>query len=776
MAGQWAQYDGSNWMCVAQNTQNNSNPPSTTNSDWVSSYTYPGCSSVTFAPPDDVIPFRTPNNQNTTTWPDRYVVNSNGQFTYIPSLSDLTIYSDNTKSTVLIAAGSQITATPNGNVNQVDEYIEAVQNYSGVNTGTTYWIDPSVKVPDSKLIISYGSNSAPWYPVHVNTNGSWHFDKEDRVSSTIDGPPGVSDWTAYDRTLDGNFPGNNNVTWTWPWSYPQKAFGFSLTSVPTYYGIKDLSNGVKRSTADIAPIAQELKNLQWVTAFNYADFQNGGAWASGTGPKDGPHPSGEPEFPLTIAASNQVAQTYDAASNSYATLPFTTSGTTDPTGSLYYNIGIFHDPNDAGDPPDLDAVYVTIANRRTWPIIYNSDHTQVVAQDRTTSTAYNYLGAIDARIVDFQLKPNGWTDYQGNPVNWGSKYSYYTITDLRGKDLQRSTDNGATWSDAGTELVNPISSSSLFRIDLDPGEGTLLRIAPATSVELGRTPYAGMAYNNGHRICDISDPCAPHDHGVVWEDNGKIMFCRTQEEASPGDPIGTFLANNPPGPDAKYQVKTVYAPAANSNHEADGHNPSIAAKGDTVAIVYSIDDFADTKNAPRSVVFAMSSVSSNYSTWTTTAVNNPSFPPPYIAPMVKDISGNVPGMTTSYDLLTPAITPSLDGYFVAYSESELAPLCFLITTAGGPSVHPLSPSAVLPPDQCRMPSLASRPDKIAGGELIHLVWEVDHTDGTSDILYEPFKHLTGATVWSGGGPTIISVLSHPFQPPTFHHLSSLLSM
>ena len=77
-----------------------------------------------------------------------------------------------------------------------------------------------------------------------------------------------------------------------------------VTGIPGYYGMKDRSEGVKRAMADIDPIAWELKQLQWVTSFDYSDNGNL-AWASGT-ITDGNHPTGFPEFPFTIVSSEHV--------------------------------------------------------------------------------------------------------------------------------------------------------------------------------------------------------------------------------------------------------------------------------------------------------------------------------------------------------------------------------------------------------------------------------------------------------------------------------------
>ena len=267
--------------------------------------------------------------------------------------------------------------------------------------------------------------------------------------------------------------------------------------------------------------------------------------------------------------------------------------------SLYYNIGVFHDPNDP------DAIYTTIANRRTWPLLF--DWTSLDANEKPTkirvadssAPSISLLGAIDARQLDITLKPKNFTEEN---FNFWSNMSWISSLNSNWNWDWNSSNAGWTWYTitnmrTGSDFTDQLSNPQTYHIDFEPGEGTLLRVAPATAVEVGRTN--SMAYNNGHRVAILSAPCTQQpDEGVVWEDNGKILFYVV--------PGGT-----PMPPPTSSEVQVIYDPQG--NHHKDGHNPSIAAHGGSagdVAIVYSIDDYVNG-TTPSKVIFTKSTASSS---------------------------------------------------------------------------------------------------------------------------------------------------------------------
>ncbi len=842
------------------------------------SASYAEFTNFSFLPPDRVIPPMTNHDyqnegsvhtlSSTQRFPDHWVhyvgseancPNSNCPKLWVPCISDFTIWNSSVQnsSTLVLSAGDNVTST------MIDAYIRGVQQSNGWTStpSTALLTQNSLMLAD---LTAYYAN----LPTNPSGPGSPYWVAEATGGSPAqnpDAPPGISDWLAFDRNLDNSYNSswstaevwsdnaasttNKNVYDGWPktgcsgcyWgdapiSYPGTWFVCSITGVPTYYGVKDKADGVIRATADIAPIAWELKKLRWVTSYTYSDLNNtsssndvwaSGVTSSGAANMDGLHPSGDPEFPfkVTIGGSEQVKESGADSYTFGAQNPFVSSGNSDPSNEMFYNIGVFYDLNDPG------AFYTTIANKRTWPMLLDWEHnldahnnpTQIRAVDSSTESLPTHqqiplLGAIDARRIDLQLKVNttsggiAWQDYKGTTINWPNPPSgtppvnWYTITNLRtGFDTTGQTDNPKT-----------------FSLDLEPGEGTLLRVAPATAIDLGRTSYMGMGYNNGHRVAEVhleqvplqsSGGCPPQPtfRGVCWESNGSIQFqlcppstsSENTDFANPPIPpaTGTITIYSPPTPCSNCTCPTTSAgpwPA----HSQDGHNPSIASKSayvggsglnDTIGIVFSIDDYPARCSNSRSVVFYWSTGTDIGTTWQGPVTISPSGLQ-YVTTGVPDVTGV--GSDGQYsDLLVPTISPAKSGFagvYTAYlsgsTTSVGVPFWIHVSTASGTPTWVVSTSTSIPPipqlplppfqapsgGNVRFATVATNDDPSnqtsSGGlfsEIFHFAWESDFSNGSSGIYYQAIEHTWPGDGFSAPGPVTPVSDGYPLLNPVW---------
>ncbi|MDP4198310.1 MAG: T9SS type A sorting domain-containing protein [Bacteroidota bacterium] len=700
-----------------------------------STYTFSELPGVAFHPNDGVIPpIRSSSDDPLTHFPDHVIWNG-GDYLWVPTLSDYDIYDGPLgSSNKLLSAGDQVDAfsncpPPNNTETKLDAYVKAMQNgwaYLG-----TY---PSGTAEDGTKKSYYASRpQTHWNP-------------------GCQGPSCIANnwnnWVAFDRMLDAHYPSHGPHTYD-PWWYapyyanPIAPWYYNVVSLPTYYGVKDRADGVKRSTADIAPIASELAKLQWITSFSYSDLADNTLpnyhWAHGD-LQAGPHPTGDGVFPFTVIQSRKVDRsTWPLVPK---TVNDTISGTlVDPADSMYYNIGVFHDPDDP------NAVYVTVANKRTWPIVYNADHS-ISRVDATGPASIGLLGAIDARRVTVQLK-GSWTDYTGQTKSPSYLFgTFYTISDLRGKNLFKTTNNGTSWTSVGQEYIDPTVSPSAFGVDLEPGEGTLLRIAPATGLVVGRTDK--WRYNNGHGVCEITSQgpgCAiANDRGVVWASNGSINFCRVKP-AGNGDDVFQTLA----GGNLGYQPQPLYTPT----NSLLGHDPTIASKHswdvhtntvngpDTIAVVYSTDDYI-SRTTPRSITVVILTSTDAGISWSPTGTVPLSDHPGYGHTLVPEVTGN------GRDVLAPVITPAIDGFLVSYTAVSMpyrrAPNYQIHYYQGNWTATPVPDCPIS--SQCKASgqvhfvTSASRNEGPHNPtyETFYLAWEEDFSGGSSAIMVAPLEH------------------------------------
>ena len=608
---------------------------------------------------------------------------------WVPVLSDFDIYNGpHTDSTKILSKDSVIDS------HHIDAYIKAMQHSSSTSSS---WTVPGAS---SDLITYYsGLPNTGWKAEHLGGSDAQHPDsaagdvnKDDSVHNIY-----FSDWLAFDRNLDSTYPGHKDSAWS-PWwgpgiFYPQGSVQLGLKGVPTYYGVKERADGVIRSTSDIIPIAAELKKLRWDTTSNLA--------------------AGVPSFfPFTVSSSQKMKRF------TYPLTPKTTDddglGLTDDSDEMFYNIGKFTDPDDPG------AIYLIINNSRTWPVIYNPDHS-VDSVDNSSGTSTPLLGAIDCRRLKLQLKSN-W-------ANWSSSgIADYTITNLR----------------TGQQVTGHTASPGIDSIDFDPGEGMLLRVAPLASVVAGRTGNTGMAYNNGHRLVELtnSDDEYTGMKVMTWERNGKIYYA-VINDSTHNDGSLTHLSG------VDNDISNVHE--LPSDGITDSHyyarNPSIAANctddayGKVVAITYSVDE-----TDGRQVMVALSKYP--FTSWKFAYVPDTTVLIPYGS-----------GGLDSVHLATPVITSLAHAFGVAYSmpynDSAWTPTSnaqfvfmpydttpkFTVTPPYSPIPAALASGANVIAKT--FPTLASIVD-YGDSEYVHLSWEEDRSDSTSAIYYRKGSHTLGS--------------------------------
>jgi len=307
------------YLCIAATSHE---PPS---AEWESnaSYNYYGYISISpstgYVLPPATSASQVVRNTNGTLaspcFPDHEIVFPchNAYFLWIPCFSDFDVWdgpSSNPNSNKILSVNDPVTST------HISAYLSGLQNYnngwstpsSDIASNTTY-INALVNYYSQFLTTNPAAQNSDWKPQSFSGGCGWpeasHPDIDNgtawwsnhSVPGTLTpGDPAwndpnnphwdpsngrpqnsyFSDWIAGDRELDNSTPWGGvtpphrfNLAqytgyWSIPFRYPASpSVSVSLTGVPTYYGLNDRSNGVKRAMADIAPIARELKQLRW---------------------------------------------------------------------------------------------------------------------------------------------------------------------------------------------------------------------------------------------------------------------------------------------------------------------------------------------------------------------------------------------------------------------------------------------------------------------------------------------------------------------------------
>lgn len=243
-------------------------------------------------------------------------------------------------------------------------------------------------------------------------------------------------------------------------------------------------------------------------------------------------------------------------------------GATDPDSLRFVDIGIFK------DPVDSIAHFVALLNRRLWV-------------DTNTIGA---LGKIDYREVSFKVDPSKFnSDYQG--------YTLWQVTDV------------------ATKKDTTIHVDSLYTLTLKPGQGRLLRIAPAFGLNLGR--MSENLFNNGRHVAPVEPPLgAVAAYFTTYQRDGNIVVSYPVEtptgvpsKRNAGNPVDTVIDNSGKcfNPSIAYNQKTNVVgltyrkviPNADTNSLIDTTIILYRSANDTTPSKFSICDTIDRFTANR---------------------------------------------------------------------------------------------------------------------------------------------------------------------------------
>ncbi|MEO6939435.1 MAG: T9SS type A sorting domain-containing protein, partial [Candidatus Kapaibacterium sp.] len=270
-----------------------------------------------------------------------------------------------------------------------------------------------------------------------------------------------------------------------------------------------------------------------------------------------------------------------------------------------------------------------------------------------------------------------------------TSWKYFNVTDLR---------QNKEWI---------VTKDSVLHIDFEPGEGTLLRVAPALGMIAGRVSDLGMAYNNSQRVAEFDSVRKI----MVYERKGRLVVS---------------LVNNP----TKDGLTNYVDPNGGNVIDTSGRvmNPAVAAKGDTVMIIYNLA--SKSAGVARPVLIARNVY-------------------PCSGAWRFDTVARIPVGTggASGHLVTPSITPAEDGFFCAYSHPNFGIVRLIrdsakyITNEHYIRLGDTTNSTVFL-------SVASQEQKDvdATTEWLHVAFEVDKpADGSSHIYYTRFSHIFNAS-------------------------------
>lgn len=483
--------------------------------------------------------------------------------------------------------------------------------------------------------------------------------------------------------------------------------------IPTFYGFKERWIGSKQVVDDIKPIASILPKLEWQgTTINYArtSSNSDADWAKFPMQDVTTSSSSSPSVsqlinPTTLDGNNRlqpIASTFDSRKESYVQL------------------GLFKNVDD-----DPDAYYVVVGNRRTWPLNYDRDGEGEITGINTDEER---LGAVDARRFQFFIRTSGLFSATASP-------KYFSVKNLRTNTEQIGESDDMDLTTSGNDP---------YFVDLEPGEGTILRIAPARSFLVAKSSEGGMEYNNGHRIADLgeisddeTEPNTWTQRLMTWERDGSIQYAIVNNLGEvhetnffdPADPVGA------PQDPRNYDHHTLEF----ANNGLTFYNPSVAAKIgsgaetdlDTVAIAYSVDLFNDATDEYSREVRVQLGV--REVTGTTSGID-------WIGQ--KTLAMNMPWMEDEFP--TPVVTPLQDGFFVAWAghdeENDPAVMSSIVhvrDVSDNPTWVTLNnePLRANPgAEKVLFPTVASRDEYSSSSEgrrkdRVHLAWE----EWTSEI-------------------------------------------
>lgn len=553
-------------------------------------------------------PMPTASSSKALYYPDHFVKNTvNGTiYTCVPIFSDVKVYGEQAKTTLKIDLGQEITSA------LIDDYIKGMIN-GWVDFGTL------TSGEQASLVEYYDTDNDPWSP--DGRVSGWQPFEEDPDGTGPNNPI----WCAWDRTIETNpsigagffssahYPGSGYIS-------------VKLKHSGIYLGMPDRTLGVKTAVADLTPLKEILSKLKWRSSYTISSRSKSDVPTDVKQRADNAHALS----PIEIVESKKLSRGWGATPAARSVRSSTdnfggldASPTKDANeADLEYGIGLF------SDPEDDEAEFVMVVNKRTWPMLKNTDGTATQI-DNSTGSNIPLLGAIDARRLQFKVTRS--------KVDPNSVYDFYTLTNLRTNE----------------SVTKKFAENFVHEIDFEPGEGTLFKITPTRSFIVGKASEGGMEYNNGHRVAVLGsisdDEVPPHtwtQRIMTWEREGKIQYGITNNLGEPNEE-NVF---NPASP--------VPAPSSSTSTTLDNtgraQNPSICAKissseQDTVAVVWSRRNGTNTL---RQILLKI-------------GVRTSSRTPSSIVWDNDILLGAEP--YDDEDLPTPVVTPLRDGFFVAWA-------------------------------------------------------------------------------------------------------------
>jgi hypothetical protein len=427
-----------------------------------------------------------------------------------------------------------------------------------------------------------------------------------------------------------------------------------------YFGY---SNNFRATVAVLKRINQiypVLKRLNWINAYSThlsSDISNSDSLVK------------KSAF-LKIISTQPVDRWHRGAGNSY----IDSTGHLDTCTRTFVEVGLFDDSSGV----DHAALVV---NTRMWPSLMDSSdiayyNSGLPAKDQCHTT----LGDIDVRKVFMKVDPLGLDSLSRSP--------YYLVKDL--------------WKPDSSWLV---AADSVFSFYLKPGDAKFLYISPVRSWVTGRTSKMGMAYNNGHRLAELTDTTRM----MTWESNGNVQVAYINNP-NPYEPTETNYFNAD-------SVKTI---------EASGvaQNPSIAAKGDTAVVIYNLSTV--TQHGGRPIVFAQSV--RPFTTWSYDTLA-------WVHPGTGVLASHIP---------TPTASPCHDGFVCAWSTPDSEAVIQIMRTPGHKitkQYHFMAqPGLSLDASFITVATRDEYPYDTTK-ERIHVAWQEATDTASSHIYYRRFDHL-----------------------------------
>jgi hypothetical protein len=353
------------------------------------------------------------------------------------------------------------------------------------STSPCFEVQGGIVIPDSL------------YDGYLITNGSIY----KTIGLTDPMPPGFSHkvigsnvkcfLTVFPTTNTGET--NPYGKWGCGWASNCPKWGADILRLwaPMFYGHKERWEGALRAGQDLLPVAPKLSQLNWKGAVKYHHLFN-----------QPPRTWNDEEKvwraqDSLIAVSNWnkgfVKSVKSFAVNQFA-FPLAATSTQDADSLCYTQLGFFS----SSESQDSSADFLVVNNMRSWPMYIDS-----VAHVAHIDTTNGKLGAIDGRLLAITFDKDKLHE---------TSFPLLRVTNLR------------------TNRDTIIHRDSSYAIILEPGEGTLLKIAPAVTLTLGTMDE--NIYNNSRHISTIEGDTIDKKYVATYPHDGNIYVAYPVETPS----------------------------------------------------------------------------------------------------------------------------------------------------------------------------------------------------------------------------------------------------